>query len=93
MEQDEQATWHKHKHKASSINTARPIKSRKIRWVEHETRQAKASNTQRVLMGKPEGRRRLGRTRRRRNDNISTDLKEIWWEVMYCIKMAQNDDR
>jgi hypothetical protein len=61
--------------------------------VENETRLAKASNAQRALMGKPEGRRRLGRTRRRRNDNISTDLKEILWEVTYCIKMAQNDGR
>ena len=91
MKQDEQATWHKHK--AFSPNTAGPIKSRKIRWVEHEIRLAKASNAQRVLMGKPEGTRRLRRTRRRRNDNISIDLKEIWWEVTYCIKMAQNGGR
>jgi hypothetical protein len=74
MKQDEQqASWHKHK--ASSPNTARPIKSRKIRWAEHEIRPAKASNAQRVLMGKPEGWGRLGRSRRRRNDNISIDLK------------------
>jgi len=33
-------------------------------------------------MGKPEGRRRLGRTRLRRKDNISTDLKEMEWEVV-----------
>jgi len=37
-------------------------------------------------MGKPEGRRRLGRTRHRRKDNISIDLKEMWWEVVYCIR-------
>jgi len=85
MKQDEQATWHKHK--TFSPNTARPIKSRKIGWVEHEIPLAKASNVQRVLMGKPEGRRRLGRTRHKRND------KDIHWEVMFCIKMSQNGGR
>jgi hypothetical protein len=44
-------------------------------------------------MGKTEGRRRLGRTKHRRKDNMSIDLKEIGWEVMYCITMAQNGGR
>ena len=47
----------------------------------------------RVLLGKPEGRRPLGRPRRRWVDNIRTDLQEVGFEYMYCIGLAQDRDR
>jgi hypothetical protein len=40
------------------------------------------SNAYRVLVGKTEGKRQLGRRRRRCVDNIKTDLREIWWGGM-----------
>jgi len=47
----------------------------------------------RVLVGKPEGRRPLGRPRRRWVDNIRMDLQEVVWEYMDWIGLAQNSDR
>jgi hypothetical protein len=64
-----------------------------MKWMEHVARLGKRSNADRILVGKPEERRQLGRTRRRREDNIRMDLKEIGWEVMYWINLAQDRDR
>jgi hypothetical protein len=47
----------------------------------------------RVLVGRPEGRRPLGRPRRRWNDNIIMDLQEVGWGGMEWIDMAQDRDR
>jgi hypothetical protein len=47
----------------------------------------------RVSVGKPEGRRPLGRPRRRKEDNIKMDFKEVGWRVMDCIDLAQGRDR
>jgi S-ribosylhomocysteine lyase LuxS involved in autoinducer biosynthesis len=46
-----------------------------------------------VLMGKPEGKRPLGRTRRRCEDNIKMDLQEVRCGSMDWIKLAQDRDR
>ena len=48
-----------------SPDTIRGIKSRKMRWVGHVARMGERRSTYRILMGKPEGYRRLGRSRRR----------------------------
>jgi len=45
-----------------------------------------------VLVGKPEGNRPLGRPRRRWEDNIKIDLKEISWEVVHWIDLVQDTD-
>jgi len=58
----------------SSPNIVRVIKSRRIRWVGHVARMGEERGVYRVLVGKPEGRRPLGRPRRRWVDNIRTDL-------------------
>jgi hypothetical protein len=47
----------------------------------------------RVLMGKPEGKRPLGRPRRRWEDRITMDLKKIGWGNVYWIQLAQDRDR
>ena len=47
----------------------------------------------RVLMGKPEGKRPLGRPRRRWEDNIKTDIQEVGCGVLDWIPLAQDKDR
>ena len=47
----------------------------------------------RFLVGKPEGRRPLGRPRRRWADNIRTDLQEVGYVYMDCIGLVQGRDR
>jgi hypothetical protein len=63
----------------SSPDIIRQIKSRKMKWAGHVTRMGEKRKMYRVLMGKPEGKRPLGRPRRRRGDGIRMDLKEIGW--------------
>jgi len=55
------------------------IKSRRIRWAGHVARLGEEREVYRVLVGKPEGRRPLGRRRRRWVDNIRMDLQEVVW--------------
>jgi hypothetical protein len=50
-------------------------------------------NVYRVLMGKPEGKRPLGKPRRRREDGIRIDLREIGWGSVDWIQLAQDRDR
>jgi hypothetical protein len=47
----------------------------------------------RALVGKPEGRRPLGRPRRRCEDNIKVDLREVGWGSIDLIDLAQDRDR
>jgi hypothetical protein len=47
----------------------------------------------RILVGRPEGRRPLGRPRRRWEDNIKIDLQEVGWEGVDWIDMAHDRDR
>ena len=57
----------------------RVIKSRRMRWAGHVARMGEERGVYRVLVGKPEGRRPLGRPRRRWMDSIRIDLQE--WDV------------
>ena len=61
----------------SSPNIVRVIKSRRMRWVGHVARMEEGRGVYRVLVGKPEGKRPLGRPRRRWEDNIRMDLQEV----------------
>jgi len=61
----------------SSPNIVLVIKSRRMRWAGHVARMVAEMGVYRVLVGKPEGRRPLGRPRRRWVDNIRTDLQEM----------------
>ena len=55
----------------------RVIKSRRMRWAGHVARMGEGRGVYRVLVGKPEGKRPLGRPRRRWEDNIRMDLQEV----------------
>jgi hypothetical protein len=59
----------------SSLNIIRMIKTWSMRWAGHIARWLVKSNTYRVLVGEPEGKRPLGRHSRRRDDNIKMDLR------------------
>jgi hypothetical protein len=61
----------------SSPSIIRIIKPRRIRWAEHVARMGGKMNLYRLLVGKPEGKRPLGRARRRWVDNVKMDLGEI----------------
>jgi hypothetical protein len=50
-------------------------------------------NAYRIMVGKPEGKRPLGRPRRRWDDNIRMDVREIGWGGMDWIDMAQDRDQ
>jgi hypothetical protein len=63
----------------SSPNVIRVIKSRRMRWAGHVARMGEKRGADMILVGKPEGRRPLGRPRRRWEDNIKMDLQEVGW--------------
>jgi hypothetical protein len=66
------------------------MKSRRIRWAGHVARMGEKRNAYRILVGKPEGKRPLGR--RRWVNNIKMDLREIGWDGMDWIDLAQDRD-
>ena len=66
------------------------IKSRRMRWAGNVARMGEEMGVYRVLVGKPEGRRPLGRPRRRWVDNIRTDLQEVGCGYMDWIELAQD---
>ena len=59
-------------------NIVRVVKSRRMRWAGHVARMGEDRRVHRVLVGKLEGKRPLGRPRRRWEDNIKMDLQEGW---------------
>jgi hypothetical protein len=77
----------------SSPNIVRMIKQKRMRWAGHMARMVKERGVYRVLVGKPEGKRPLGRPRRRWVDNIRMDLEEVGCGYMDWIGLAQDRDR
>ena len=77
----------------SSPNIVRVIKSRIMRSAGHVARMGEERGVYRVLVGRPEGRRSLGRPRRRWVDNIRIDLQEVGCVYMDWIGLAQDRDR
>jgi hypothetical protein len=76
-----------------SPNMVRVIKSRTMRWAGHVTRMRERRVVYRVLVGKPEGKRPLGRPRRRWEDNLKMDLQEVECGGMDWIELVQDRDR
>jgi hypothetical protein len=74
----------------SSPSIFRIIKPRRMRWVGHVARMGEKRNAYRLLVGKPEGKRPLGRPRRRWIDNIKMDLLKIGLSVVDWIGLAQD---
>ena len=77
----------------SSPNIVRVIKSRRMRWAGHVARNGEERGVYRVLVGTKEGKRPLGRPRRRWMDNIRMDLQEMGCGFMDWIGLAQDRDR
>jgi hypothetical protein len=71
----------------------RMIKSRRMRWAAHVARMGERRNAYRILVGKSEGKRPLGGPRRRWVNNNKIDLREIGWDVMDWIDLAQDRDQ
>ena len=77
----------------SSPNIVQVIKSRIMRRAGHEARTGEEKGVYRVLVGKSEGKRPLGRPRRRWVDNIRMDLQEVVCGYMDWIGLAHDRDR
>ena len=77
----------------SSPNIVRVIKSRRMRWAGHAVCMGEEKGVYRVLVWKPEGKRPLGRPRRRWVDNIRMDLQEVGCGHVDWIGLAQDRDR
>jgi hypothetical protein len=69
------------------------IKSRRIRWAVHVARIGEKRNAYRLLVGKPQSKRRLGRPRHRWADNINMDLREAGRDGMNWISIDLAQDR
>ena len=68
----------------------RNLKSRQLRWTGHVPRKEQNRNAYRVLVGKLEGKRHLGRPRRRWKDNIKMDLREVGCDPGDWIDLAED---
>jgi hypothetical protein len=77
----------------SSPSKIRIIKSRRMKWAGHVARKGEKKNAYRLLMRKPEGKRSLGRPRRRWVDNIRMDLGGVGWGDVDWIGLAKDRNR
>ena len=74
-------------------NILRVVKSRRIRWAGHVAHMVERRGVYRVLVGNPEGKRPLGRPRRRWEDNIKMDLQDVGRDCGDWMELAQDRDR
>jgi hypothetical protein len=77
----------------SSPSIIRMINSRRMRWARHVARIRAKRKACRIFVGKPEGKRPLGKPRRGWMDNIKIDLREIGWDSMDWVDLAQDRDQ
>jgi hypothetical protein len=77
----------------SSQNIIRQVKSRRMRWARHVARLGEETKVYKVLVGKSEGKRPLGRPRRRWENGIRMDIREIGWGWVDLIRLSQDRDR
>jgi hypothetical protein len=76
----------------SSPSIVKVIKARKMRWAGYVARMGEVRGAYNILVGRPEGRRPLGRSRRRWEDNIKMQLREIGFGVADWIRLVQERD-
>jgi hypothetical protein len=76
----------------SSSDILRQIKSRRMRWAGHVARMGEGRNLYRVLVGKPEGKIPLGRPRRRWENEIKMNFREVGCGGVEWIHLAQDRD-
>jgi hypothetical protein len=93
-EREEDESWCKlHNDELHSLyslpNIVRVIKSRRMRWAGHVARMGEGRGVYRVLVGRPEGKRPLERPRRRWENNIKLDLREIGIDEANWIRLAR----
>jgi len=74
-------------------NIVRVVKSRRMRWAGHVACMGENRGVHRVLVGKPEGKRPLGRPRRRWENNIKINLQEVGGGRGDWMELAQDRDR
>jgi hypothetical protein len=74
-------------------NIVQVVKSRRMRWARHVARIGEERGTQRLLVGKPEGKRPWGSPRRRWEENIKMDLQEVGVGREDWVESAQDRDR
>jgi hypothetical protein len=74
-------------------NIVRVVKSRQMRWAGHVAHMGEDRGVYRVLVGKPEGKRPLGRPRHRREDNIKLDLQDVEGGRGDWIELVEDRDR
>jgi hypothetical protein len=77
----------------SSSSIIRVIKTRRMRWAGNVARMGEVRGAYNILVGKPEGRRPLGRPKHRWDDNIKMDLGETWFRDVDWIQLVQDRDR
>ena len=77
----------------SSPSIVRVIKSRRLRWAGHVARMEEGRGVHKVLVGKLEGKRPLGRPRLRWEDNIKMDLEKVGSGCGDWMELAQDRDR
>jgi hypothetical protein len=77
----------------SSPDIIRQVKSRRLRWAGHVARMGEERKVYKVLVGKPEEKRPLGRPKRRWEDGIRIDLGDIGLGGVDWIRLAQDRDR
>jgi len=74
-------------------NIVRVVKSRRMRWAGHVARMREGRGVYRILVGKPEVKRRLGRPRRRWEDNNKMEFQEVGGGCGDWMELAQDRDR
>jgi hypothetical protein len=77
----------------SSPSIVRLIKATRMRWAGHMARMGEVTGAYNILVGRPEGRTPLGRPRRKWEDNIKMDIREIGFGDVDWIHLAQDRDR
>ena len=74
-------------------NIVRVVKSIRMRWAGHVARMGEARDVHRVLVGKPEGKRPVGRPRHRWEDNIKMDLQEVGGGCGDWLELVQDREK